>query len=46
VLLGGKTGSKDGGGQVRLSDIDSWEFAMPFHVGGGIGCWWHQEVCE
>ena len=25
--LGGKTGSKGGGGPVRLSDVDTWELA-------------------
>ena len=26
--LGGKTGSKGGGGPVRLSDVDTWELAV------------------
>ena len=27
MLLGGKTGSKGGGGPVRLSEVDTWELA-------------------
>ena len=56
VLAGtarGETGSKGGGGQVRLSDVNTWELVgfsklvdMSLHIGGGHGRGWHLGVCE
>ena len=46
-------GIKGGGGHVRLSDVDTWEFGeiskqvdMPFDIDGGHGRGWHPGVCE